>query len=304
MRRDEAEAKLREEEEERRMQEIDAERRIELLRGSRSVQDAPEKVVTPLPEPERKPEGERRAKKRKLAGEDDTDRDTRLAKFESGTKEATWGGNRRNENVKLVDANGHLNLFPQDRARAEKNDEAEKEALKKKREYEDQYTVRFSNAAGGKEGIVKPWYSTSSQIPQDVATKDVWGNDDPLRQVREQARINSNDPLAMMKRGAKQLRETEKQREQWKAERERETAMPTPSHSSQRRRHSGSRNEENSLADFSLDAHSPRSKDEKRDRHRSHHRNHHDRRKDRRLSRDPSDHRHHSSRPRSSFEDR
>lgn len=304
MRRDEAEAKLREEEEERRMQEVDAERRLDLLRGSRTVQAEPEAIVTPISEPAPKVEGERRAKKRKLAGEDDTDRDIRLAKLESDTKEATWGASRSNDNVKLVDAGGHLNLFPQERARAEKNDEAEKEALKKKREYEDQYTMRFSNAAGGKEGIVKPWYSTSSQTPQEIASKDVWGNEDPSRQVREQARISSNDPLAMMKRGVKQLKETEKQREKWKAERDRETAVPTPSHSIRRRRHSESRNEEDSLENFSLDAQPSRSKDERRDRHRSHHRHRHDRHKDRRLSRDRSDRRHHSSRHRASVEDR
>lgn len=304
VRRDEAEAKLRGEEEERRMQEVDAERRLDLLRGSRSVQDEPKAIVTPIRESAPKPEGERRAKKRKLAGEDDTDRDIRLARLESDTKEATWGGGTSNKNVRLVDAGGHLNLFPQERARTEKNDEAEKEALKKKREYEDQYTMRFSNAAGGKEGIVRPWYSTSSQTPQDTATKDVWGNEDPLRQVREQARINSSDPLAMIKRGVKQLKEAEKQREKWKAERDRETAVPTPSHLSRRRRHSGSRNEEESLEDFSLDVQPTRSKDERRDRHRPHHRHRHDRHKDRRLSRDRSDHSHHSSSHRASVEDR
>lgn len=63
---------------------------------------------------------------------------------------------KKTSNAPLVDHTGHIDLFPEERSRApiQKNEEAEREASKKKQEYEDQYTMRFSNAAG-KDGLAE-----------------------------------------------------------------------------------------------------------------------------------------------------
>ena len=281
------------------MQEVDAERRLDILRGSQRIRDTNGEQKTTFPDSKHRHEGERRAKKRKLGGEDDTDRDIRLAKLENETSREVV---RHDDNAPLVDKSGHLNLFPQERTRAEKNDEAEKETSKKRQEFEDQYTMRFSNAAGGKEGIVKPWYSTSSQKPQDMPTKDVWGNEDPRRQLREQARINLSDPLAMMKKGVKQLKESEKQREAWKAERDKETFISISS--KRRRRRSRSRDSDSSLEGFSLDNPPARSKDDSSGRHRSQHGRHRHRHKHRSRSRERSHRTHHDRNRHGSSNDR
>lgn len=119
-----------------------------------------------------------------------------------------------------------------------KNAEYEKEAARKKRELEDQYVMRFSNSAG-RDGFAAgdPWYASSSsrktapkpavatkeeEVGIEAPTKNVWGRDDPKRQDREVKRIASSDPLAMMKMGAKKVREVEKERKREKEERERE----------------------------------------------------------------------------------
>nr|ABQ57505.1 homocitrate synthase [Epichloe festucae] len=95
----------------------------------------------------------RPGRKRKREGEDDTDFELR-----------------------------HFDLFGDEKSRGhgEKNEEAEREARKKKRELEDQYTMRLSNAAG-KGGIKRPWYSQGDADRQAEPLKDMWGNDDPRR---------------------------------------------------------------------------------------------------------------------------
>ncbi|KAF4624189.1 hypothetical protein G7Y89_g13984 [Cudoniella acicularis] len=260
VKRDEAIAKAKEEAEEQRMQELDAERRIQILRGE---------IPTPLPEIEDKADEERREsrsygggrerKRRKKAGENDTDFEMRVA------SEQTASSNterqivlRKPIDVPLVDHTGHIDLFPQERSqKVEKNAEAEKEAAKKKKEYEDQYTMRFSNAAGFKQGLENPWYSKTGPTKEEVDEmpgKDVWGNEDPRRKEREAARIVSNDPLAMMRQGAAQVRQVEKERKRWREEKERELAALE---AEERRRKNHKRkhddDDDDDLEDFSLD---------------------------------------------------
>ncbi|KAM4059180.1 homocitrate synthase [Hirsutella rhossiliensis] len=216
VRRDEAAAKAAEEAEEQRMQEIDAQRRLAILRGE-----------APPPVDEAKDGGESRdvgiltdtsrneydggaRRKRKRPGEDDTDFELRLAKDRNEAPKKTPGDVRQQtSSAPIVDRTGHIDLFGDERSRAhaQKNEEAEDEARKKKREYEDQYTMRFSNAAG-KEGLARPWYSQQDMMALGEApSKDVWGNEDPRRKAREAQRLAVNDPLAMMKRGAAKVRE-------------------------------------------------------------------------------------------------
>ncbi|KAH0537714.1 hypothetical protein FGG08_005521 [Glutinoglossum americanum] len=229
VRRDEAAAKAREEEEERRMQEVDAERRIQLLRG--------QQVDPPLPAStgDAGIQGGSTVgtgkKRRKLVGEDDTQRDIRLAKLDA---EMTVPQNSRSQAVArkpsdapLMGKDGHINLFPQEgpRFQVQKNPEAEAEAAKKRREYEDQYTMRFSNAAGVKQGTKKPWYSSSQPEAEETAEavgKDVWGNDDEGRKDRERRRMENEDPLLAIRKGVSELKEIESDRRKWKEEREKE----------------------------------------------------------------------------------
>lgn len=314
VRRDEAQAKAREEEEERYMQEVDAERRIQILRGERpsTPPPPPQSSITEQDKPSRR-EGEdariSNRKRRRLAGEDDTDRDIRLAREEAQLVDGKTSARPRTSDAPLEDKAGHINLFPTETARskpAEKNAEAEAESAAMKRKYEDQYTMRFSNAAGFSQAIgQKPWYSS---LGQEVAGhealpgKDVWGNEDPLRRQREMARMNANDPLAAMKKGVRQLRSVEHERQKWNDERARELealkaedSVRERSHRHRRRRsRSPSRASvsEDSLEGFSLDAPPDRHRGEK-DRERISHR-HHRHRRHRDWSRDHSRMKHHS----------
>ena len=136
----------------------------------------------------------------------------------------------------LTDHAGHIDLFPVDMKEAlrrEKNAEAEKEKRKKERAFEDQYTMRFSNAAG-KNGLDSPWYSTQRKAPHPdeeaaaalnypgLENKDVWGNEDPRRKERDQARISSSDPFAFMQKAQTQLKKSKEDKKKWADERKRE----------------------------------------------------------------------------------
>lgn len=309
--RDEAQAKACEEEDERRMQEVDAERRIQILRGERPSTPPP----PPLPASSDKPPRSDRnvtddaggyRKRRCLAGEDDTDRDIRLARDDAvrataKRDELALTSRRKESDVQapLVDGAGHINLFPAAKQKAEKNPEAEAEASRKKRSYEDQYTMRFSNAAGFKEiAGRKPWYSSAEQdarAPASMSEKDVWGNEDPRRKEREKARMNANDPLAAIKRGVRQLKTTEQERKRWNEQKRREIEAlkaEEGQRSSQRRRKRSP--SAGSLEGFQLDAPIGR---EREDRHRqsSSHR-HRSSHRDRSRDRSHRSHRHSSSR--------
>lgn len=238
------------------MQEADAARRLAILRGE---------TPPPLPDPEPGIDPSDRkfarrdkdsatgfsSRKRKRTGEDDTDFEMRLARerAEAGRKIAAdiSGGSRAGEaatkgaEVQIVDGRGHIDLVgaPPPSSGKEKNDEYEREKERKKRELEDQYTMRFSNATG-RDGFAAgdPWYAKSdsrsrtaaastkeeraAEVGSEATSKNVWGNDDPKRKERETQRLASNDPLAMMKVGAKKVREIEKERRKYNEEKEQE----------------------------------------------------------------------------------
>lgn len=215
------------------MQEVDSERRIRILRGLQ--------VTTPPPSSDGQTgqarEGghggvPRERKRRKIAGEDDTERDIRIAQENSAVttkKHEVAQTVRPSSDAPLTDRKGNINLFPEEgtsRRHAPKNAEAEAEAAKKKKEFEDQFTLRFSNAAGFKQAVgQKPWYQSINDNAEDgeiAVTKDVWGNEDPRRKEREKTRLDTEDPLAAMQKGVEELREVKKERKRWKEERGRE----------------------------------------------------------------------------------
>ncbi|KAE8145924.1 hypothetical protein BDV25DRAFT_59435 [Aspergillus avenaceus] len=294
VRRDEAQAKAREEEQERLMQEVDAERRIKILRGERPPTPPPP-PRSPSPESRRHSrkshtdEIGRNRKRRRLAGENDTDRDIRFAREDTQLALAKRQELRtsRSNDAPIFDSAGHINLFASETTekRAEKNPEAEKELAEKQKAYEDQYTMRFSNAAGFRQSVDrKPWYSSSGNdlvAPDSVSGKDVWGNEDPMRREREKARMDVNDPLAAMKKGVRQLKSVELERKKWNEERQKdlEALKSEERNRSRRRRRSPS---VDSLEGFRLDA-SPDThrKDNVRKSHRHHRRHSRDRSRER-----------------------
>ncbi|KAE8348630.1 hypothetical protein BDV28DRAFT_84190 [Aspergillus coremiiformis] len=314
VRRDEAQAKAREEEQERRMQEIDAGRRIQILRGERpSTPPPPPRSPSSAFRPKSYAEDTGRSRKRRrLAGENDTDRDIRFAREDTQLALAKREEllSSRSSDAPLYDSSGHIDLFPSKapHKHAEKNPEAEKELTERQKAYEDQYTMRFSNAAGFRHSVgQKPWYSSSGKdamAPDSMPGKSVWGNEDPMRREREKARMDANDPLAAMKKGVRQLRFVEQERMKWNEGRrkELEALKLEEKHRSHRRRRSQS---VDSLEGFKLDTSPGRHQEDKdrtarrhrhhgrdRSRDRSHKRNSHS---DRYLHRHDRDRDHHRS---------
>ncbi|KAK4458432.1 hypothetical protein QBC42DRAFT_276732 [Cladorrhinum samala] len=243
VRRDEAAAKAKEEAEEQRMQEEDAERRLAILRGEvpPPLEDAPPEEDLARPSKDRLPfEG----RKRKRAGEDDTDFEMRVAKerAEAGSR-ATRDLAPRGGDSSLVDSKGHITLFAEAQLPPEKNEEAEREAAQKQREYMDQYQMRMANAAGRDgQGLTKdgPWYaSADGEASTVVPSKNVFGKDDPQRKLREATRLDASDPLAMMKKAAAKVRELDKERKKLNEERERELEALRKEEKRERRRRRG-----------------------------------------------------------------
>ncbi len=277
MQRDEAEAQAREDEQERRTQLVDSERRLQLLRGH-PVDDLPanEEQSSTVSLKNHRGHG---SKRRRIAGEDDTERDMRLAK-EDAALQSRGLYSLRPTNQPLTDTKGHISLFQPKCEMKEKNKEAEAEQAKKKREHEDQYTMRFSNAAGFKQGLNDPWYSTISRDdPEEVPSKDVWGNEDVGRREREKMRADVNDPLSKMRKGVKKLRDVEKSRGEWRAERERELQELKALGQSRRkverdRKRRRERIDSDSLEDFSLEA-STRDRERKGQYHKPRRHRHH-----------------------------
>jgi hypothetical protein len=186
-------------------------------------------------------------KRRKLKGEDETDMELRLAteavKERYGESEKTVRRSRETSkkiDAPIVDPNGHINLFPIDphHIAKQKNAEAEAEKAKKIVEFEDQYTMRFSNAAG-RDGLKEgPWYvnkdekkkTQKEQTGEDanltyMEYKNLWGKPDSKRKDREQQRVNTSDPMAVMQRAQSQLKRSEKDKQTWADRRSKELAQ-------------------------------------------------------------------------------
>lgn len=275
------------------MQEIDAQRRLAILRGEEPPQieqpESPRPDEIPSRDRDTSHRGTRR--KRKRPGEDDTDFEMRIAKENDNTALVKVEPERKStSSAPITDHNGHIDLLGDEksRAHAEKNEEAEKEAKKKKQSHEDQYMMRFSNAAG-RDGVLRPWYSQSDAAAPDASSKDVWGNQDPNRKDRDAKRIVSNDPLAMMKQGASKVRELKQDRKRFQEEREQELKKMRRDErhrEKKRRRHEGRDRSRERDRSRDRDRDEGRSSDRHERRHRSRERRHdHDRPHDSRSRR-------------------
>ncbi|KAK1818045.1 hypothetical protein LTR12_007570 [Friedmanniomyces endolithicus] len=305
VRRDEAEAQAREEAEEQRMQDEDAARRIAILRGEPVTPLLPDaatsgdldargdaKARRNRDEKHDGPPHER--KRRKMHGEDDTDREIRFARedVEAGRKAKTALVKKKVDDAPLIDHAGHLQLIPapDEKAirKAGKNDAAEAEKAQKRKREEDQVTMRFSNAAGFKNGMEKPWYASNklagveesgaskTVVLTEVNEKDVWDHENPRRKDRERSRTTSGDPFAAMKHAQRQLKQSSFDKERWQRERMAELEGLRKTEEKQKRL--DRRRElvdDAGLDGFSLD-NPPISKRERghRDTHRRHHHHH------------------------------
>jgi hypothetical protein len=183
VKRDEAEARRKAIEQEERGLQNEADDRLELLK-QHTTRD-------------------RKTSKRKLPGEDDTDRDIRLAV--ENTTTASSGG--KQDHGSALDAEGQFSLVPTPPQKKPRLDQEQDK---------DPYTVYLTDATGRDRNSKATWYT--SLEPE----REKWGDDNPRRQQREIARLNANDPLAAMKKGVKALRENEKARKSWMAQRERD----------------------------------------------------------------------------------
>ncbi|KAL1842423.1 hypothetical protein VTJ49DRAFT_5271 [Mycothermus thermophilus] len=253
VRRDEEAARAREEAEEQRMQAADAARRLAILRGE---------LPLPIEETERTPSGggdlvtttRRRhdgssGRKRKRPGEDDTDYEMRLARG----REPSPPSLPLKPATALYDSKGHISLFAEEEVAAAGQGDAARSQQPSRTRHEknetdssEPYQVRLADAAGRDSGGRGAWYATADGEASAalVPTRNVFGREDPQRKAREAARLDASDPLAMMKRGAKMVRELEKERKREVEEREREIRLLEEEEERERRRERKRRREE------------------------------------------------------------
>ncbi|KIX03459.1 uncharacterized protein Z518_07011 [Rhinocladiella mackenziei CBS 650.93] len=228
VRRDQAEARRREEENERRELKDAADARLQLLKHEpkETSRISSEQDGTLDSAVSGRGSYNVRMQKRKLPGEDDTDRDIRIARETTSTSyldasTSTYKRRRSDKEDSLVDANGNISLIP-----VPNQSEASNISHKSRLE-EDPYTVYLSHATGkGKDSGDTPWYSAVpvARPGGGISSRatEPWGDDSPQRRAREAARVSAIDPLAVMKKGVKQLREAEKHRKEWMTQRERD----------------------------------------------------------------------------------
>jgi hypothetical protein len=237
VRRDEAAAKAAEEAAEERMQEADAVRRLAIMRGETPpplpAEETPE--TSAVVRKDYFPTGERR--KRKRAGEDDTDFEMRLAKERAAEGEKV--------SMRLAERRDRAALAPA---------LTEDAKVVGKRDMPAGPTT-----FGAMKEVQAGWYAKPVRPgdEDETAGRDAFGREDPGRKSRDAVRLDKNDPLAMMKRGAAKVSELGQERKREAEERERELrALRKEQKRAEKRRKSegaGGRHEVGELEGFSLD---------------------------------------------------
>ncbi|KAF2722289.1 hypothetical protein K431DRAFT_319713 [Polychaeton citri CBS 116435] len=242
VRQDEAAAQAEEDAKEVRMQQEDAARRMAILRGERQLSpDVP--LAKPLTDAEQAAlelsrtsdkdslsHGHRERKRKRFRGEDDTDRDIRYARqdAEASARRAEIVDQPRlsgkPSDAPVEDERGHIQLFSEPTARKAKAGKPDRQAPTLGGGQKPNGRTDPSVVSDFQSARKKPWYASQSatSIAPTVSEKDVWGNDDPRRKEREQNRIVSSDPFAVMQRAQTQLKASERDREAWQKARQRE----------------------------------------------------------------------------------
>lgn len=244
MQADEAAAQAIDEANSKKREEHEAAKRLALLRGVTPPRSP--SPIAPADSGKRKrgddyveePWKREKRRRKRLNGEDDTDRDMRLAREDEEERQGAKVQNdatRKRTNLPITDRGGHIQLFAPEKGKpAKQNKEAEVEKIAKEREFEDQYTMRFSNAAGIKKSVKDaPWYlggakgkeglrHSGTEVVTDEVAQEIIDKKYEGRQKRDMARMSAADPMAAMKSAQVKLKQVEKDREQVKRERERD----------------------------------------------------------------------------------
>ncbi|CAZ83079.1 unnamed protein product [Tuber melanosporum] len=188
VRRDEVDAAAREAAEDARMQAADAEARMKLLRER--AREGGSAVAA-----ERGPErGALEQTARHIETQDHRPR------------QPLEGG--------ILGADGHINLFPAPTAPQGGNPERERE----KREEKE----RAEGAMGKAVGERRPWYSTVDLVSGRQREKEKDGRKSEWEGKRDDRRKEAGDPLGVIRRGVREVKEARRDREEWKRRRERE----------------------------------------------------------------------------------
>jgi hypothetical protein len=161
-------------------------------------------------------------KRRRLPGEDDTDRDIRFAKEReeqrlSSTAVARLRSTKDDEaDAPLTDSKGHINLFPEAKPSSDRMRRSEVDRTKQQqRGTEENLGMPLTDALGGSRDPRGAWYLDKDGSVKDSTGRDVWGNEDPRRRQRDVQRMGTTDPLAFMKRAQTQLKDARREREEW-----------------------------------------------------------------------------------------
>ncbi|KIW05456.1 uncharacterized protein PV09_03345 [Verruconis gallopava] len=246
VKRDQASARAREEENDRKQQEDDSRKRLAWLRGETPLITQNEHLSLIRKQDSKKDHGHGNdhGKRRRLQGEDDTDRDLRLARetmkygHNHAIEHAQHAEKRRRSGVTIIDHEGHINLFPTEDKTAlgsHSNAGVEAEEMRQQRNNEGQY-LRDSNADERDGSSQRPWYTLIERSQQEdtdfIERRGIWGRPDSSAKLREQLRQSSNDPLALMQKAQSQLKLAEREKDRWR----REEQITVSRHENQRKR--------------------------------------------------------------------
>ena len=220
----------------------------------------PNTPTTTLPTDRRSSARTDNRKRKRLPGEDDTDRDIRLARSATDPNSALLHQVARlrpsrpdERDAPITDCSGNINLFPELRGKASsaqsgaggrgrgrdsRRTEQEKELervrvmaescsmhmrdawghVSRVRRHGGNGNIAHGNGNGHGHPAAGPggaWYLDPEGGIKDTRTdKEVWGDEDPRRVLRERARVVATDPLAAMKQAQSRLKAVKREREE------------------------------------------------------------------------------------------
>ncbi|MCJ1449289.1 MAG: hypothetical protein MMC23_009809 [Stictis urceolatum] len=172
--------------------------------------------------------------RRRLAGENDTDRDIRVAQETYCLRKEQQSLHSEGSSIDkpLTDIRGYISLFPDEpRCTSGLNANVGANHKQKRLESRNSCASRLSDAEGlnaseGKE----PWYCTpSGQAPSRHGSDEKNQESDRVESSTRSIKRRSNglraeDPLSSMKRGVTGARRVHEERKKWKNEKRREIA--------------------------------------------------------------------------------
>lgn len=217
--RDEALAEAAARDKERLDRDGEAEARMAQLRGQAERREIDGQARSTLEDDaaSKATRGESRKRKR-LPGEDDTDRDLRHAQERAnggrGVAVARLRATKKEQaEAPITDQRGNINLFPETKKEHGVPRRLTEEDKEKSRQKEAEENLGMPlKAALGREASSRTWYMDTDGTVKDREGRDVWGNEDPRRLQRDSRRVASADPLAFMKQAQTRLKEVHRER--------------------------------------------------------------------------------------------